>query len=127
MRIALPIHGERISPVLDAARRFVLVDVEGAVAPVRCEVAAAGTDLVDQARRILATGADVLICGAVSNALGSMLDAAGLRLVPDRCGPVDEVIAAFLNGRLGDREYLLPGCAGRGQRGRHRHRYGRWR
>jgi len=123
MMIVLPIHGDRISPVLDTARSFALVTAGADGRLARKEVLIADADLVLKAKRIAELGAEVLICGALSWPLEAMLTTAGLRVIPNTCGPLDEVAAAYFAGDLTERAFLLPGCPGR--RHRHRHRHGR--
>jgi predicted Fe-Mo cluster-binding NifX family protein len=117
MRLAIPVHDDRVSPLLDVAERFLIVDVTGR-GERRREVAVHETSIGARARRIVELGTGVLICGAVTRPLESMLVAMGLRVIPNTCGPVEEVIAAFASGRLTDRAFLMPGC--RGRRRRHR-------
>jgi predicted Fe-Mo cluster-binding NifX family protein len=126
VKVMLPIDGARISPVLDAARTFVLVSAGSSGVVTRQEAHITDEDLVTKARRIAGLGAEVLICGAISWSLEALLVSAGMRVIPNTCGTLDEVIAAFFSGELTERAFLLPGCPGRQHR--HRHRHGRrWR
>lgn len=102
--------------MFDVARQLLVVDVEdGEVAgrEVRAIEAAAPPQ---RAARVAAMGVDVLICGAISRPLEGMLTAAGVSVVPQTCGPVEEVLGAFVSGRLQDGAYLMPGCCGRRRR-----------
>jgi predicted Fe-Mo cluster-binding NifX family protein len=81
-----------------------------------------GDDLVARAKLLAELGPRLLICGAVSWPLEAMLSSAGIRVIPNIRGSVDEVIAAFIAGRLTDPAFRLPGCCGRGGRRRARHR-----
>ena len=123
MRVALPIHGERISPVFDVARRFALFEVNPGGQVTRREVRIAERDPIEKTKRIVALGSHVLICGAISWPLESILRSAGVRAVPNTCGPVEDVLAAFIAGDLTDHAFLMPGCRRRHRR--HRHRHGR--
>jgi predicted Fe-Mo cluster-binding NifX family protein len=118
MRIGVAVHEGRVSPVLDVAQRLLVIDVDGHAELVRQEVPLAGAPLTGRVREIQRSGAAVLICGAVSWPLEAALASAGIRVVPRVCGPVNEVLAAFLAGRLAGPEYLMPGCCRR--RARHR-------
>jgi predicted Fe-Mo cluster-binding NifX family protein len=77
-------------------------------------------DPIDKAKRIIALGAEVLICGAISWPLELMLESAGVMVMSNLCGMVDDVISAFIAGRLPDQAFLMPGCTGHGRRHRHR-------
>ena len=109
----MSVWSERVSPVFDVAKRLLLVSVEGQK-PVGREVQPIEPlDLRGRARRVTELGVDVLICGAISRALESLLVAAGVQVYPQRCGPVEEVLEAFLTGQLNDGAFLMPGCCGR--------------
>jgi len=123
VKVVLPIHGERISPVFDVAKRFVLFDVSQHAESVRREVRIENADSMARTKRVIELGSHVLICGAISWPLEALLAAAGVRVVPNRCGAVDEVFAAFVAGDLAEHAFLMPGCTGR----RRRHRNGRRR
>jgi predicted Fe-Mo cluster-binding NifX family protein len=126
MKVVLPIDGDRISPVLDVARSFALVTAGSDGTVNRQEVLIADADPIAKVRRIAELGARVLICGALSWPLEAMFTSAGMRVIPNTCGPLDEVAAAFFAGDLTERAFLLPGCPDRQHR--HRHRHGRrWR
>ena len=54
-------------------------------------------------------GADVLICGAISRPLDAMLSSAGVEVIPQTCGPVEDVLKAFISGRLTEQPFELDG------------------
>jgi predicted Fe-Mo cluster-binding NifX family protein len=112
MRLLLATFQRRISPVLDTASQFLLVDLGGEEELGRRSVRVETTDPVTRIKRLAGFDADVLICGAVSRPLKAMLASAGLQVIPNTCGPVEEVIRAFATGRLTDGAFLLPGCSG---------------
>ena len=121
MKIVLAIDRDRISLVLDAARCFLLVIPGSDGALMRRKAHIADADPVTKAKRIAELGGGILVCGAVSWPLETMLNAAGIRVIPNTCGPMEEVIAAFFTGNLTERAFLMPGCPGRRYRRRHRH------
>jgi len=126
VKVVLAIDGDRISPVLDAARYFLLVTASTDGVLIRKEALIADADPVTKAKRIVELGGRVLICGTVSWPPEAMLASAGMRVIANTCGPMDEVIAAFFTGDLTEQAFLMPGCPGRQHR--HRHRQGRrWR
>jgi predicted Fe-Mo cluster-binding NifX family protein len=116
MRVAIPISNGRISPVFDAARRLVLVDVENGRELGRTEKVVEEPEMAPRARRVAELGVDVLICGAISRPLEAMLLSAGVEVVPQTCGQAEEVIRAFLSGQLTEHAFLVPGCCGRRRR-----------
>ena len=127
MKVAIPTWAGRISPVLDVAKRLLVVEVErdGEVGREGATIEEVDPGL--RARRVAQLGVNVLICGAVSSPLEAMLTSAGVQLISHVCGPVEEVLEAFVSGRLTDEMFLMPGCCGRRHRVRSRHGGGRYR
>lgn len=103
----------RLSPVLDVACQAEWVQADAGRIVSRETVTLPGSDLDGQAAALLALQPHVLICGAVSRPLAGRLTAAGIRLIPFRTGASEQVIEAWLQGRLTDETLLMPGCCGR--------------
>jgi predicted Fe-Mo cluster-binding NifX family protein len=122
MRLLIPIHEGRISPLFDVARTLLLVDVEGDVETARRELRIKETGQLERARRVASLGVHTVICGAISRSLEALLFSAGVSVIPNTCGPVEEVLAGFVTGRFGPRSFLMPGCRGQRRRFRGRHR-----
>jgi predicted Fe-Mo cluster-binding NifX family protein len=118
MRVAIPLRNDRVSPVFDEASRLLLVDIDNGRERARLEEPFPGTFLGRRARRLTELGVNVLICGAISRPLAELIEASGITLVPWTAGPVDEVLEAYLAGRLPDPRWTMPGCGGRRQRHR---------
>ena len=127
MRIAIPSWQGRVSPVFDVAKILLLVDVEGSRELGRNERSVVHANPLARAREVAELGANVLICGAISRPLEMGLTSAGVRVIAQTCGPVDDVLGAFLDGQLTNNAFLMPGCRGRRRRfrGRRRGRPGR--
>ena len=125
MRVAVPKWSGRVSPVLDVAGHLLLVEAEHGRELGRRDVPVEATDLLARARRIAESHPDVLICGAVSRPLEALLSSAGIRLISHKCGPVEDVLQAFLEGHLTERSFLMPGCCGRRRQFRGGRRCGR--
>ena len=132
MKVGIPTWDGRVSPVLDVARRLLLVDIRENAELTRREEEIEEVPLATRVKRIRELGVEVLICGAVSWPLEAALAAAGVRVIAQTCGPVEDVLPAFLSGRLADGAFLMPGCCGRRRRMRgggrgNRGRPGGWR
>ena len=121
MKVVVPIWHGRISPVFDVAKRLLVVEYEDGTESDRHEEALSEIEFARRAMRVAATGANVLICGAISRPLEGMLASAGIRVIPQVCGQAEVVLGAFLSGQLEGPAFLMPGCRGRRQRGRRRH------
>ncbi|MFW6062431.1 MAG: NifB/NifX family molybdenum-iron cluster-binding protein [Planctomycetota bacterium] len=124
IKLAIPHWQGRVSPVFDVAGRVLLVEIDGGQQQARQEFAFTAEDPRGRAARLAETGADVLVCGAISRPLEMALSAAGIEVIPQICGEVQRVLAAFIDGRLSGREFLMPGCCGQRRGGRHRCRHG---
>jgi predicted Fe-Mo cluster-binding NifX family protein len=117
MKIAIPVCAEAIASTADFARELVVADCEGSR-----EVHWARFDLqetlpANRAKRIARLGVEILICGAISRPLATLLQESGVQVVPLVSGSVDNVLSAFLTDRLDEPRFLLPGCTPDDRRG----------
>jgi len=111
--VAIPHWQGRVSPVFDVAGSVLIVEIDaGRVGRCR-DIVLADEDPQDRAAALTAAGAGVLICGAVSWPLKIALAAAGIEVIPQICGDVESVLAAYLDGGLARDDFLMPGCRGR--------------
>lgn len=124
MKIAIPIWQSRVSPVLDAARHFLVVELEAGVETARSEVSALEGDPAERTSLFVGLEVQTLICGAVSETLEMMLLASGVTVIARVCGDVEEVLQAFRRGTLDEDCYALPGCGGCRRRRARRRRAG---
>lgn len=113
MKVAIPHWQGRVSPVLDVAGSILLVGIDAGVVRTRQEITLVDEPPQKRAAVLAGIGANVLICGAVSWSLEVALAAAGITVVPQTCGDVEAVLAAFLKGGLAQGGFLMPGCCGR--------------
>ena len=109
----MPTWAGTVSPVFDVARRLLVVDCETGGEVRRSEAALGETHVLGRATRLARLGVEVLICGAISRPLEQALGSAGIDVIAHVCGDVDEVLRAYLSGRLAGRAFLMPGCPGR--------------
>jgi len=56
---------------------------------------------------------DVLICGAISKPFQAAVLTRGIEVIPQICGNVECVLSAFVEGRLQQGEFFMPGCCQR--------------
>jgi len=125
MKVAIPHWQGRVSPVFDVAGNVLIVELSGGTELERRNVTFDAETMHDRATRVAETGANVLICGAISRPLEMAISAAGIDVIPQTCGDVDQVLAAFVAGQLNQGAFLMPGCCGRRGRFRGRRRQGR--
>jgi predicted Fe-Mo cluster-binding NifX family protein len=110
MRIAIPQWQGRVSPVFDVAGNLLLIDIEHDRETGREERRLLATEAYARVAEFLNFGAGTLICGAISAPLQSRLIASGVQVIGFACGMVDDVLAAYLNGSLANRAFVMPGC-----------------
>jgi len=124
MKVAIPHWQGRVSPVFDVAGNLLLVEVDQGTEQGRESVRLDANGPEARARRLAELRVEVLVCGAISWPLELAVTAAGVKVISQICGEVEQVLAAFLEGRLAQEAYLMPGGGGRQQRTRRRGR--RW-
>lgn len=110
MRLAIPEFNGRVSPVFDCCRRLLVIDtsVEG---PNRI-ASKDWSELVWVKRpgRLREMGVRTLLCGGISTNLASEIEAGGVEVIPWVSGEVNEVLDAYLEGKLPDPRLTMPGC-----------------
>lgn len=114
MRIALPHCNSSVSPVLDTAEKFIVVEVDNGVVTSKHEIILTGAGPQEKAKTI-ANHADVLVCGAISRTMCIYLDSLGVIVHPWTMGNIEPIIEIVSAGNIPGSEYMMPGC----RRGRH--------
>jgi len=122
MKVAIPLWQGRVSPVFDEAGRILVVDVFEGRERDRKEESLRNQNPFERAKALPGMGIDLLICGMITQTQRAALDSAGIRIIPHICGPVEDVISAFLDGRIESGALLMPGCGQRRRSRRHRKR-----
>ncbi len=122
MKVAIPHWQGRVSPVFDVAGNVLVVEVDDGVEQARRDVVFDVEDPQGRTARLTESGANVLVCGAISRPLETAISAAGIEVIPQTCGDMECVLAAFIGGRLDQGAFLMPGCCGRRRQLRARRR-----
>lgn len=113
-RIAVTVWRGRMSPVLDVSTRALLLTVEDGRVLDRAELdlpETGGAKLAALANR----GVGTLLCGAASHLMAQQAASFGLRLVPFLAGTIEEVVTAYLAGRLPHPSLSMPGATAGGE------------
>ena len=110
MRIAIPIWEDKVSPVFDTASRLLIVKLEDQREVSRFETSLNEQDISRRCFRIQELGVDILVCGAISRPLSSMLMAFGINIIPWITGNPEDVLKAYMQGTLYHPNFLMPGC-----------------
>jgi predicted Fe-Mo cluster-binding NifX family protein len=107
--VAIPVFRSRVAPVFDSCTKALLVGIEH-----RCEIERSdlilknfsSTERVAIVRRL---GVTDLICGGISKSLHAVLENSGIHVIPGIAGPVEDILAAFMNDRLNQPQFRMPG------------------
>jgi predicted Fe-Mo cluster-binding NifX family protein len=126
MRVAIPVWNDRVAPVLDESAHLLVVDIEDGQERGRLEHELSAGYPAQRARQFASLGIHVVICGGISRPLASVLESYGISLFPWTAGPIGEVLAAYLSGKLLDPRWRMPGCGWRAHRFRNGRRSRRW-
>jgi predicted Fe-Mo cluster-binding NifX family protein len=126
MRVGVPVWNDRVAPVMDESARLLVVDVENGQERGRLEHELSAAYPAQRARQLAGLGIHVLICGGISRPLANVLETYGISLFPWTAGPISEVLAAYLSGRLLEPRWRMPGCRWRAHRFRDNRRSRRW-
>jgi len=110
VRIAIPVLNGRVSPVFDGSKSLLVADFEG-MNEVRREIKRLSkVHLADRAQSVADLGVKNLICTAISKPLRIALEARGICVFPNVCGAVEDVLNAFICGKVNDCRLLREGC-----------------
>jgi predicted Fe-Mo cluster-binding NifX family protein len=122
MKVAIPLWQGRVSPVFDEASRILIVDISEGRENCRRQESLLTHNPFERAQMLPKLGVDLLICGMISHTQQTALNSTGVRVIPHICGPMEDVIAAFLDGRIENGAMLMPGCGRRKRLRRYRNR-----
>jgi len=109
MKIAIPIHEDHMAAVADFADTLMIFEIRDGM-EIRRDRVKFQTRVIPAMVGILSDhGVDILICGAVSRPFAAMVIHSGIELVPFISGPTEDILEAYLCGRLADPRYFMPG------------------
>jgi len=111
MKLAMPVWGNDISTVLDFSETLLIVEIEGREIKGRSSVNWSLFNDTMKLSLMKEEGVSILLCGAVSRAMQSMLEGSGIHLVSCLRGKTDMIIEAYLEGRLYEECFRLPGAS----------------
>ncbi len=109
MKIGLTVWNNHISPVFDAAQTLLVVDFEHSEIVDKKYVPLQPGIPHHQAGSVMAQNIQVLICGAISEVFARMVTASGIQLIPFITGGADDVLNAYIKGKLQTRAFWMPG------------------
>ena len=108
-RLVLPVYRTRVSPVLDTCTRLLLIDLNGGKETRRKSVATTGLSMRQRVELLVTLEADLVICAGTSQQLYSGLRAQAMKLITGIVGEIEQVLQGFLEDRLKDPIFRMPG------------------
>ncbi|MCK9274847.1 MAG: hypothetical protein M0P57_07140 [Syntrophales bacterium] len=118
MKAAFAQWENRIAPVFDVAHRFYIIEIDSGQVIWEAYEELLYDLPVRKVSRLVELGIEVLVCGAISRPLHEMVRACGIQVIPFVAGDLVQVMRAWLSDRLDGDVFAMPGCMGRGRRGR---------
>jgi predicted Fe-Mo cluster-binding NifX family protein len=118
MKTAFAYWEKRIAPVFDTARQIHIVEAEAGQIFAETEEVLADNLPLQKAITLAQLSVGTLVCGAISRPLREMVTAFGIKVVPFVAGDLNDVIQAWLMGKLKRDTFAMPGCCGRSRRRR---------
>lgn len=117
MKVGITVWDDRISPVFDAARALLIVEIEGSQAVSRKLLPCIPAKIGDFVGLLQEQGVHEVICGAISNEPAAILEAHNIGLIPFIAGMIEPVLTAYAGGKSID-TFRMPGCCGSNRCGR---------
>lgn len=111
MKLALTVWESRISPLFDSARMLLIADIESSRVAEKHLERFDCDSAFSRAEKLNDLGVNLLICNGISTAFANLIEAYRIKIIPFVAGPLDEVLEAYLAGRLSEKR-----CAPRGGR-----------
>jgi len=87
-----------------------LVEIKNGKETSRSKVELKDKSLLVRAAKLKDLSVNVLVCGAISQDLAQMVTTSGIQILPYVTGRVGDVLQAYLNGKLVQPEFTMPGC-----------------
>lgn len=110
MKVAVTVWDERISPVFDSANMLLIVDIKNNKIK-NISYKSFNPELAGcLAEELSLLGIEVLICGAISQAYSTLIEAGTIQLIPFISGNVNEVLESYAKGNSLVPVFLMPGC-----------------
>lgn len=110
MKTALTVWNELISPVFDAARMLMIVEIENKKIINRHDEPLDPGFPSRTAQRLCELDVGTLICGAISEIPARLIEAKGIEIIPFITGRADDILDLHVKGQQITPAFLMPGC-----------------
>lgn len=118
MRVAIPVWHDRVAPVFTTIGTVVLYDVQEGTLRESGRISLAELSDGEKVAELVRCEISRFICGAIPFRYEKQLNERSVEVIPFTAGAIDEVVAAWQEGRIGESEFRMPGCKHRSQRGK---------
>jgi len=108
-RATLAVWQDRVAPLFDVAQQLLLVEFESGRIVREQRASMPDVPAASKAIRLVELGTQLLICGAISEALQSLIMAHGIRVMPFLAGDITEIEQALLSDSLDLPKFAMPG------------------
>ena len=108
-RIGIPVFESRVSPVLDACSRLLVVDIDGGREVGRMEISLEKSSLLERIEVLARWGVCKIICAGVSDIMCRYLAARNIALTSGIAGKLEEILKAYICNKLDDPSFVMPG------------------
>ena len=98
--IALPVFQDRLSPLLDESRKFVIITLDQGNCIERTTVEINEQSPYIRIERLKEMGVNVILCGAVSDRLAIFILDRYLQLFSWLSGSIEEIVQQYVNNEL---------------------------
>jgi predicted Fe-Mo cluster-binding NifX family protein len=100
MKVAVALFGKRSSPRAECCTAVLLAEVGDGRAEVLRVVTAPGVVLADRVAALREARVQVLVCGGITMEAAHAVRAAGIRVISEVCGDVQEILRLLATGAL---------------------------
>lgn len=115
MKVALPVWNDRVAPVFDNSRIWLMMDISNKSKKITEKKTFQSRDADGKVDELLEQGIEHLICGAIPKRIEVMLIQAGCVVSSFVAGDVINVIDEFSGGDIKNKKFKMPGCKRRGK------------
>jgi predicted Fe-Mo cluster-binding NifX family protein len=112
-KVAIPVFGGRISPVLETCLRISVIEIEENREIGRDDISLDGLGLQERLKIFQEAGVDILICSGISEYFYQLFESANIQVISGIAGDLEEVLQAFKEDKLEQAFFYMPGYCGR--------------
>ncbi|MFW2366270.1 MAG: NifB/NifX family molybdenum-iron cluster-binding protein [Desulforhopalus sp.] len=109
MTIAITVWGNRISPVFEASKTLLVVEITGGEIVCKAIKSFCPTKFDSYRSLFQALDVQLLLCGAICGNGINSIEASGVEVIPFLTGEVENVLQHFINGKE-IKGFVMPGC-----------------